>query len=139
MLAALARRYARALLALAMAAIGVMHFVRPLPFERIVPGWLPAPHALVLVSGAAEIALAAALLFPRLRRLASFGLVALFVAVFPANIHMAVHRIQLEPDSTLPTWAMWARLPLQLVFVAWALWVGREDARRSHPRHSHPG
>lgn len=116
---------ARVLLAVAMVAVGVLHFVRPAPFERIVPDWLPAPHALVLVSGAAEIGLGAALLVPRARRLASFGLVALYAAVFPANVHMAVHGIQLEPDGTLPAWAMWARLPLQLVFVAWALWVGR--------------
>lgn len=129
------RTVARWALAAAMTGIGVLHFARPEPFVRIVPDWLPAPLALVLVSGAAEIALGLGLLVPRTRRLASLGLLALYVAVFPANLHMAVHGIQLEPGGTMPAWAMWARLPFQVVFMAWAWWVGRDDgASTSTPR-----
>ncbi len=116
-------------MAVAMVSVGLSHFLWPEPFMRIVPSYLPAPYALVLVSGAFEIAGGLGLLWARSRRLASLGLVALFVAVFPANIHMAVHEIQLVPDGTMPVWAMWARLPFQALFIAGALWVGRERAR----------
>ncbi len=119
----LAKRAARGLLALAMVAVGVLHFVTPEPFVRIVPPQLPQPLLLVWASGAAEVALGAGLLAPRLRRLSAHGLVALYVAVFPANIYMAVAGVQLDPANPLPGWVPWARLPFQVLFVAWALWV----------------
>ena len=123
---ALLRRVARVLLAVGMVAVGIAHFANPDPFVRIVPGYLPAPLVLVYVSGAAEIAGGLGLLVPRLRRLASYGLIALYVAVFPANVHMALHDIQLQPGGDLPQWAMWARLPLQAGLIAYAWWVGRD-------------
>ena len=98
---------------------GVMHFVSPGPFIRIVPRWLPAAAALVAISGACEILGGLGLLLPATRRWAAWGLVALFVAVFPANVNMAVNRIPLGPTA-LPDWALWLRLPLQAVLVAWA-------------------
>ena len=122
-----ARSLLRVLLSLSMIGVGVLHFAQPEPFLKIVPAWLPAAYALVLVSGFFEIAGGVGLLVPRLRRAASYGLVALYVAVFPANINMAVHRISLG-DAPMPTWALWARLPFQALFIAWALWVGRPDA-----------
>lgn len=125
------RKVVRVGVALAMAAVGTLHFVDPAPFVRIVPAALPAPELLVYLSGACEIAFGLLLLVPRVRKLASFGLVALFVAVFPANINMALHHIQLSPGGTMPIWAMWARLPFQLVFIALAIWVGRDGAARS--------
>lgn len=121
-----ARPALRVVLALAMVAIGVMHFVAPEPFIKIVPAWLPAARALVLVSGFFEIAGGVGLLIPRTRRLASLGLVALYLAVFPANINMAVNHIQLG-DAPMPAWAPWVRLPFQLLFIAWAYWAGRDD------------
>lgn len=119
------RAIARVLLAAAMIGVGVKHFTDPEPFVRIVPPFLPAPLWLVWISGAAEIGLGALLLVPRpaARRLARWGLVALYVAVFPANIHMAVNGVQLDPADPLPGWVPWARLPFQLLFIAWALWV----------------
>lgn len=125
------RSVLRVVLAFAMVAVGVLHFVRPEPFVAIVPAVLPAPLALVLVSGAAEIAGGLGLLVPRLRRAASLGLVALYLAVLPANVNMAVNDLPLD-GQPLPRAALWLRLPLQLVFIAWALWVGRE--RRADPR-----
>ncbi|TKD10144.1 DoxX family protein [Polyangium fumosum] len=113
----------RVVLALAMMGVGLLHFVSPEPFVRIVPAVLPAPLALVYVSGVAEIAGGVGLLIPRLRRAAGIGLIALYVAVFPANINMAIHEIQVG-DDPVPVWALWARLPFQLVFIAWAYWVG---------------
>ena len=56
-----------------------------------------------------------------------WGLVALYIAVFPANIHMAMDHIQLTPDGTFPVWAMWLRLPFQALFIAWAYWMTRPD------------
>ena len=117
------RAFARYVLAAAMVGVGITHFTSPDPFVRIMPSFLPAPLALVYVSGAIEMALGAALLPERTRRLAGFGLVALYLAVFPANINMAVNEIQMEPGGTLPVWAMWARLPLQAVLIVYALWV----------------
>jgi uncharacterized membrane protein len=123
----------RIVLAVAMIAVGIAHFVAPAGFVKIVPAWLPNAYALVLISGFFESALGAALLVPRTRRLAGLGLVALYVAVFPANVNMATHHIQ-PANVTLPTWVFWARLPLQLVLIAWALWVSRDaqDARDDH-------
>jgi uncharacterized membrane protein len=118
----------RLVLAAAMVAIGITHFANPAPFVGIVPAWLPAPRALVLVSGAFEILGGLGLLVRPVRRMASFGLVALYVAVFPANVNMAVHHLRLG-ESEVASWALWGRLPLQVVFIAWAIWVGRDDGR----------
>lgn len=122
----------RWLLAALMTAIGVAHFAAPTNFVRIVPAWLPHPLLLVHVSGAAEIAGGVGLVcpWPRLRRAAAWGLVALYVAVFPANINQAVNGIQFEGQSA-PTWAFWVRLPFQVLFIAWALWYTRPDRRPS--------
>jgi uncharacterized membrane protein len=116
----------RTVLAIVMIAVGALHFLRPEPFVRIVPACLPAPLALVLVSGAFEMAGGVGLLLPWLRRAASYGLITLYLAVLPANINMAVNRISLD-DVPLPDWALWLRLPFQAVFIAWAYWVGRSD------------
>ena len=111
-----------------MVAVGIAHFAAPEPFVAIVPPWLPAPLALVLVSGFFEIALGLGLLHPRTRSLAGWGLVALYVAVFPANIHMAVNGVSPGPDP-LPAWVLWGRLPLQPVFMLWAYAVSRPATR----------
>ncbi len=107
-------------LAAAMVAIGITHFVRPEPFVEIMPAFLPAPRLLVYVSGAFEILGGIGLLVPRSRRFAAWGLIALYIAVFPANINMAIHHITPTGTPALPTWALWARLPLQLVLIALA-------------------
>ncbi len=126
----MARRVLRVVVAVFMIGIGVTHFVLPAGFVAIVPDWLPAPYALVIVSGFFEILGGVGLLVRRVRQAASYGLVALYVAVFPANLNMAVHDIQPE-GIHVPAVLLWARLPLQIVFIVLALWVGREgqDAR----------
>lgn len=123
-------RFAAYATGIAMIAVGVLHFVTPTPFERIVPPWLPAARALVFLSGAAEIALGAGVIVERTRRWAALGLVALYIAVFPANIYMAQHHVSLvagEPPP--PTWALYARLPLQALMIANALWLARRAKR----------
>ncbi len=106
-------------LAAFMSFAGVMHFVAPKGFERIVPKALPAPRAIVYISGLFEILGGVGLLIPATQTFAAWGLVALFVAVFPANINMAINKIQLG-KKPMATWMLWARLPLQLVLIAWA-------------------
>lgn len=122
-----AKRVLRYVLSAVMVGVGLLHFVADDIFVQIVPPAFPAPYALVWISGVIEVALGIALLFPRTRRAAGFALVALYVAVFPANIYMALANVQLRG---LPAWAdqpsvtaLWMRLPFQLVFIAWALWV----------------
>lgn len=108
-----------------MVAIGVAHFANPDPFVRIVPDVLPAPLFLVYLSGVFEILGGLGLFWSRTRRMASWGLIALYLSVFPANINMAINEIQLEAGGSMPVWAMWARLPLQLVFIATVWWLGK--------------
>ena len=99
---------------------GVMHFAVPKIYIQIVPPFLPQPKALVLVSGAAEILGGVGLLIPRLRRAAGYSLAILLVAVFPANIYMAIAHV---PATGVAgnRWLQWIRLPLQLPLIWWAL------------------
>lgn len=109
------------LLAASMTGAGILHFVHPRAYARVIPPWLPAPRALVYVSGVFEVLGGVGLLLPASQRFAAFGLMALFVAVFPANVYMAQHGIGFGKAPT-PVWLLWARLPLQLVLIAWAYW-----------------
>lgn len=100
---------------------GTMHFVFPRSYEAIVPSWLPLRREAVTISGIAEIAGAAAVVPPAGRRFARWWLLGLLLAVFPANIHMALHPEQvpgLDPNR-VPRWALWARLPLQPLAMLW--------------------
>jgi uncharacterized membrane protein len=113
------------LLAVVMVSVGVLHFARPKPFVRIVPKFLPAPLALVYISGFFEILGGLGLLIPGTRVWAAWGLIALYIAVFPANIYMLTENISLNPKKPIPRWALWARLPFQFLFMAWAYWFTR--------------
>ena len=104
------------------AGTGVTHFTDPGPFLSIVPPYLPFPLALVYISGFFEIAGGVGILVPRTRRLAGWGLVALLVAVYPANIHMLVNEVYMEGMPQSKT-LLWVRMPFQLIFAAWVMWV----------------
>lgn len=108
---------------------GANHFVYPDAYRAMMPGALPEPELLVLISGVAEIAGGLGLTLPATRRLAAWGLIALLIAVFPANINMAIHRIPLG-SRRLPDWALWGRLPLQIALIAWVYWFARPTPRR---------
>ena len=98
---------------------GVAHFVAPAFFDAIVPRWLPmSPRAATLWSGAAELAGAIGLVPRATRRAAGIGLVALLVAVFPANVQMLLDAIARDAS---PAWiaALVLRLPLQPVLMRW--------------------
>jgi len=115
-------RHLRAALAAFFTFTGVMHFLRPRFFEAIVPPAIEArKREAVAISGAAEIAGAALVLHPASRRLGRWWLLALLVAVFPANIHMAVNPGQVRGFDMrrFPRWALWARLPLQPLAMLW--------------------
>ncbi|MGH2942227.1 MAG: DoxX family protein [Solirubrobacteraceae bacterium] len=108
----------RRLLAVFFMTAGALHFLRPEMYEEIMPGYLPAHRELVFASGAAELAGAVGVVFPRTRRIAGIWLAATLVLIFPANLHMALH-----PDhypSIAPA-LLWARLPLQPLLIWWAL------------------
>jgi len=106
-------------LALFFVLAGLNHFRVPDFYTKMIPSYLPFPLFLVYLSGAFEVVLGVALLIPRCRRMAAWGLIALLVAVFPANIHMALNP-EVFPDYSPAM--LWVRLPLQLVFAAWAYW-----------------
>lgn len=97
---------------------GAMHFVKPAPYLAMMPGWLPAHVLLVQLSGVAEMAGGAGLCWRRTRRAAAWGLIALLVAVFPANLQVALHG---WPGMDVARWVLWARLPLQPV-IGWIVW-----------------
>ncbi len=101
-----------------------MHFVRPQLYRRIMPPYLPAPDALVYLSGAAEAAGGLGLLLPRWRARARWWLVATLIVVFPANLHMARHPEQ-YPEIPGGAAALKLRLPFQGLFIAWVLAAGR--------------
>jgi uncharacterized membrane protein len=110
---------------------GVLHFVVPELYVQIVPPFLPEPLALVYLSGLAEIAVGLGVLYPRTRRYAAWGTVALLLAIFPANVYMATSGVVVEgmPGGGDPSELVrWGRLPLQAVLIAWALWYTRPPA-----------
>lgn len=113
-------------LAVLLAAAGVTHFVVPDAYVRILPPALPAPRALVYLSGVGELACAAGLLLQRTRRVAGWATAALFIAVLPANVQMALD----SGDRSLAYQvAVWARLPLQVPLVVWAVSLARTPDR----------
>ena len=109
------RLLSRYVLALLFVLAGIWHFVHPATYLAIMPPQLPQPTALVYVSGVFEMLGGLGLLVRRTRRMAGWGLLALLVAVFPANVYMALVHQQLG----IPGWVAWGRLPLQLPLLWW--------------------
>ncbi|MFC7325720.1 MauE/DoxX family redox-associated membrane protein [Halorubrum rutilum] len=110
---------------------GVSHFLAPESFARAVPPEFPRPRALVYLSGVAEVLLGLGMQFDRTRRASAWGIVALLVAVFPANVYMATDDVAAEfvPSrfAEVARAAAWARLPLQAMLVLWAWWHSLPD------------
>lgn len=126
------RRASPYLLAGLLTVTGTSHFLAPRPYAQIVPESLPSPYGLVYASGIAELLCAAGLAIPRTRRATAWVTAALFVAVFPANVKMALDSTD---RSTIYQVAVWARLPIQLPLVCWAAAVARH-AGRDQPRET---
>jgi uncharacterized membrane protein len=109
-----ASRYALAIL---FVVAGILHFVITPVYLKIMPPYLPSPRLLVQISGVAEILGGLGLLFAGSRSLAAWGLIALLVAVTPANVQMALDHARW---SNIPVWALWLRVPMQLPLIWWA-------------------
>ncbi len=125
------------LLAGLLGAAGVLHFAAPRAFDALVPEQLPgSQRAWVLASGVAELACAAAVAVPATRRRGAWAAAALFVAVFPGNVQMALDGGARGVDGVLGSAAVaWARLPLQIPLVLWAVGVARRaDVTRDRSR-----
>ena len=120
------KRPLRYLMGLLYFGAGMTHFRAPKVYARIVPPQFPHPVGLVYLSGVAEIVFGTGVLFQRTRRHSVWGLVALLVAVFPANVYMATSEIAAEmvPDRarSVAQLIAWIRLPLQVVLIRWAWW-----------------
>jgi uncharacterized membrane protein len=126
--------FLRLLTAVAFILAGANHFRHPDFYRKIVPPHFGPPTLIVALSGIAEIAGGTGLLIPPLRKSAGWGLIALLIAVFPANIYMAVAPTQI-PDNHFPQWLLWARLPFQFIFIA-IVWLAAIARVPSHSQKS---
>jgi len=114
------RTIARWMMALFFIAAGVNHFLNPRPYLSMIPASLPDPNAINIISGAAEILGGIGILVPPTRIFAGWGLTVLLVAVFPANVNVALHG---WPGENIAPWLLWARLPFQPLLIALVYWV----------------
>jgi uncharacterized membrane protein len=103
---------------------GALHFIKPAPYLRIMPPYIPWHAAMVRISGVCEILGGLGLLVPATRRAAAWGLVALLIAVFPANLYMAIHPVEAGAAGIAPL-LRWGRLPLQALLIWWLVWGTR--------------
>ena len=94
---------------------GIMHFIKPRMYIRIIPPFLPKPKVLNALAGAFEIILGLGLFFQSTRSISAIGIILLLLAVFPANIYMYQ-----KGAKGIPKWALFLRLPLQFALIAWA-------------------
>lgn len=127
------RDAARLGMAIAMVVAGVTHWLNPTPFLQHLPPWVPLAEPLIYVTGLVEIGLGVALVLRQpWRRLAGWALAAYLVAVFPSNVYVAVANV--DVDGQPGGWYPWLRLPLQALFIAWALRSTRDERRPDRPR-----
>ena len=108
---------------------GYSHLANPAFFLAIMPPDLPEPELLNVVSGLAEIVLGVFLLDRRTRPFAAWGVIALLIAVFPANLYAAMANVGPEGPGTGPGLANWIRLPFQVPLIAWAWWYTLPEAQ----------
>jgi uncharacterized membrane protein len=120
-------RTGRWLLAVFFVVAGANHFRTPQTYLDMTPPSLPWPEVINYFCGAAEILGGLGILVPATRRLAGWGLIALLVVVFPANVHVALQARM--PGFDFSPLTLWLRLPFQGVFIAWVWWVALKRAR----------
>ncbi|MGJ3240515.1 MAG: DoxX family protein [Anaerolineae bacterium] len=119
------------IVALVFIVAGINHFINPQFYVAIMPQYLPYHLELVYLSGFFEIAGGVGVLIPAIRRLAVWGLIALLIAVFPANLHMALNAPAFADIA--PAWVLYLRLPLQLVMIIWVWWSWKIFEKTSRP------
>ena len=130
-----AKRVALLGLAVFFVVAGANHFLNPDFYVGIMPAWLPAHRMLVWISGGLEVIGGLCVLTPSVRGAAGWGLVLLLLAIFPANVHMALHP---ELYANIPPAALYLRLPVQGLFMVWAFWATRPDGPSSPPSTDTP-
>ena len=118
------KRFSLLALAAFFVVAGANHFLNPDFYVRIMPPYLPAHLELVYLSGFFEVLGGLAVLVPRYRVLSGWGLILILLAIYPANIHMALNP---EMFPAVPAFALYARLPLQIVLIALAYWATRPE------------
>ncbi len=126
----------RFVVGLSFAWVGIQHFINPDPFVGIMPPYLPWHLELVYLSGIFEILGGVGLLIPTTRRIAAWGLCALLIAVFPANIHMLINEVPFGDFPPNP-WLLWLRMPFQFVFALGVVWTGGLWPPTSSPSKPH--
>ena len=114
---------------------GVSHFTRPEFFLSLMPPYMPLHTELVYLSGIAEIVLGVLVAIPRTAMFAGWCIIAMLITFLPVHVHMLVNN-HLYPEA--PTWALWARFPIQAIFILWAYWftTDRPRARAMMPVES---
>ncbi len=104
---------------------GLNHFLNPEFYIQMIPPFLPEPAILNILSGIAEMILGIGLMVPMTVNLAVYGLIALLIAIFPANVQM-LHDAMNSPTPIFPVWLLVLRLPLQALMIAWVYWLKKE-------------
>lgn len=117
------RANARIATGVAFVLTGVSHFVMPGKFIEMMPPFLPAPVFLIYLSGVFEILGGIGLIVSQTKSSAALGLILLLLAVFPANIYVALNHVQLGGFMNYALY-QWFRLPMQLVLIIWVAWCG---------------
>ena len=117
----------RILIGLFFIAAGINHFLNPVFYLQSMPPYLPWHEPLIYISGFFEVLLGLLVLVPRFAPLAAWGLIALLIAVFPANVHMAFNS---HLYSGISAAALWLRLPIQFLFILWAYWHTKPDREK---------
>lgn len=105
--------------------IGIMHLATPRKLTYMIEGWLPYALELVLISGVLEIVFGIGLLVPAVSIYAAWGLILLLIAMFPANIYVAVKQLPAPGGLPAKAWYTWSRLAFQPVYIAWVWWCVR--------------
>jgi len=126
----MSRSYQRGFMGALFMLAGINHFWQPQLYTAIMPDYLPAHQALVAASGYAEIGLGMLVLVPGMEHISRWSLIALLIAVFPANLHMALHA---ERYPRIPPILLWLRLPLQALLIAWVYQATHIDSQAGAP------
>jgi len=113
---------------------GFNHLLNPEFYVAIMPPGLPSPEWLNVIAGLFEIVLGVYVLEPRTRILAAWGIIALLIAIFPANVYVAMENVGMEGPGSGIGAGNWLRLPFQAVFIAWAWWYTIPDAETRDAR-----
>jgi uncharacterized membrane protein len=117
---------------------GISHFLFPEGMALMLPDFIPFKKEVIYLTGVIEIAAAAGLLIPRFRKMTAWLLIIFFIAILPANIHAAIHHVNLRTASFDGSGLnyLWFRVPLQILFIAWVYYFGIKKDKHSIPSYS---